>query len=490
MKRRTGWLPRREERGVVQGDAQHGQLQARDLAGHLRRHARVGEDLVEQAADDVDHHVIELAGGGLHQLLAVRPDEVDRHQVGQAVRSAVGSAAGRVPVRRGHAGADEVAGGAGTAGAGHRAVRAAVSARARCRVEFAGAAGDGREAPQQRHQLGVGRRRCAADIGEVAGGVPAGTRARRPRHGAGVHRGVVTARAAAGGRRRRLSSGGGERSSMLVHQLAVADRSQIGAAAARQRRQVGIARIEARDLVARAFHGAHLQAHRLDAAPLQPDDDLRIALGHRLCHRLAEVAGEDAARIGIVGNRLDSPVERGAEDVAAQRVAVFVGAAAAGDRSHVRGQVAQLPFAFVRDQLADALVVHALLDLAVVDQAERLPVGRGGLGLGLETRFELVPDLVLQRVVERALEAAEVAAQILLRGKDRHPFGAAAGRRRELLAHASRHRGDGGPELDHGRFHRSLQARFRTSHLWRRSRRCVGEPSGERRRGHAPASIA
>ena len=80
MKRRTGW--RRVEKKVwsLERDAQHRQLQARDLARHLRRHARVGEDLVEQAADDVDHHVIELAGRGLEQLFAVGADQVDRHR--------------------------------------------------------------------------------------------------------------------------------------------------------------------------------------------------------------------------------------------------------------------------------------------------------------------------------------------------------------------------------------------------------------------------
>ena len=85
MKRRTGWRRVEKKVGVAQRDAQHRQLQARDLARHLRRHARVGEDLVEQAADDVDHHVIELAGRGLDQLFAVGADQVDGHQAGEAV---------------------------------------------------------------------------------------------------------------------------------------------------------------------------------------------------------------------------------------------------------------------------------------------------------------------------------------------------------------------------------------------------------------------
>ena len=79
--------------GSAERDAQHRQLQARDLARHLRRHAGVGQDLVEQAADDVDHHVIERAARGLAQLLAVGADQVDRHQAGQAVAAQAAGAA-------------------------------------------------------------------------------------------------------------------------------------------------------------------------------------------------------------------------------------------------------------------------------------------------------------------------------------------------------------------------------------------------------------
>ncbi len=71
---------RREERGVAQRRAQHRQLQPPDLARHLRRHLGVGQDLVEQAADHVDHHVIERAGGGLAQLVAVGDDQVGAGQ--------------------------------------------------------------------------------------------------------------------------------------------------------------------------------------------------------------------------------------------------------------------------------------------------------------------------------------------------------------------------------------------------------------------------
>jgi len=58
-------LARREEARVRERDAQHGQLQSGDLACHLRGDPRVGQDLVEQAADHVDHHVVQRAAGGL-----------------------------------------------------------------------------------------------------------------------------------------------------------------------------------------------------------------------------------------------------------------------------------------------------------------------------------------------------------------------------------------------------------------------------------------
>ena len=104
-------LARREEARVAERGAQHRQLQPRDLARHLRRHLRVGQDLVEQAADDVDHHVIERAVAGLAQLVAVVADQVRRHGQGTARlgrevavarggRAAVGGEAGVLDARR------------------------------------------------------------------------------------------------------------------------------------------------------------------------------------------------------------------------------------------------------------------------------------------------------------------------------------------------------------------------------------------------------
>ena len=70
----------REERRVAQRGAQHGQLQPRDLARHLRRHLGVGQDLFEQGADDVDHHVVQRPRGRLPQLVAVGADQVGQRR--------------------------------------------------------------------------------------------------------------------------------------------------------------------------------------------------------------------------------------------------------------------------------------------------------------------------------------------------------------------------------------------------------------------------
>ena len=51
-----------EVRHLPHRRAQHRQLQPRDLARQLRRHLGVGQDLVEQESDDVDHMVIDVIG--------------------------------------------------------------------------------------------------------------------------------------------------------------------------------------------------------------------------------------------------------------------------------------------------------------------------------------------------------------------------------------------------------------------------------------------
>ena len=351
--------PGREEGLVVQRDAQHRQLQPRDLSRHLRRHARVREDLVEQAADDVDHHVVELAGRGLQQFLAVCADQVDRHQPGQAFVVLRAAAGGQID----RAAAAE-AGNAALRAAPLHAERVAVvtGGAARHCVERARAARDRGQPAQQRHQLRVGlpglafARRATLPRGPGRG-VPRWPTLRRP------------ARDVACASR-----------SMRLPGPTTPTRSPGRLRPEWRESQTLVARIDAMQLIARAVDGAHRQPDRPHAALLQAAQDLAVAGRHRLRHHLAHVARQQLAAVGVVGHRFDRAVQRRAEHIGAQRVALLVGAAGPHHRAHVGGEIAQLPFAFVRDHLAEAVVVHPLLDLAVVDQAERLPVGRWQAG--------------------------------------------------------------------------------------------------------------
>ena len=126
-----------------------------------------------------------------------------------------------------------------------------------------------------------------------------------------------------------------------------------------------------RELVGRT----HREVGRLDAALLQVGDDLAVARRHRVRHRLAELAAEDLLRVGLVGDLLDRLVQRRAEDRAAQRVLRGSAQPWRSMRAHVAVELAQLGLAAVGDQLADPLERDLLLDLAFVDQADRLPVG-------------------------------------------------------------------------------------------------------------------
>jgi hypothetical protein len=97
---------------------------------------------------------------------------------------------------------------------------------------------------------------------------------------------------------------------------------------------------------------------------------------HRVRDRLPELAREDAAALALARDRHDAAVQRRADDLGAQRIPLVVGPPEIEQRAHVGGELAQLVLALVRDHLAEADEVHLLLDLLLVDQAERLPVGR------------------------------------------------------------------------------------------------------------------
>ena len=145
---------RREKAGIVECDPQHRQLQARDLAGHLRRHSVVRQDLVEQAAHHVDHHVVELADRCVHQLLAVRAYQVHRHHRWQPCILKADIRRSRTAVGRG-----------AILWFGSRC-RAACSSGLVCAVrKVAVPAGHRRQPPEQLHQLQVGLRRSSCQTG-------------------------------------------------------------------------------------------------------------------------------------------------------------------------------------------------------------------------------------------------------------------------------------------------------------------------------------
>ena len=153
---------RREETGIDQRHAKNRQLQARDLARHLRRHAAVGQDLVEQAADHVDHHVVELAGGGLQQFFAVRADQVDGHQAAH-VLAVADPRAGAAAQRDGAGVLTTCKAGAGAGmltdlvvSTATRGTEAAARARPARPMQIARPAGQEGQPAQQIHQLGVG----------------------------------------------------------------------------------------------------------------------------------------------------------------------------------------------------------------------------------------------------------------------------------------------------------------------------------------------
>jgi hypothetical protein len=176
------------------------------------------------------------------------------------------------------------------------------------------------------------------------------------------------------------------------------------------------------------------------------------------------------------GDGLDAAVQRGADDLGAQGIPLVVGAAEVEERAHVRGELAQLPLALVRDHLAEAHEVHLLLDLGLVDEAERLPVGRLELALGVDARRELLGDLLAQRFAERVLVGAEVAAQLLLGEHELVALGDLDRGLRLRVQHLGdprRRRGDRRAHHLDGCVERGLGARFDQIHLG-------GKPEGER----------
>ena len=158
-KRRTGWRRDEKKFGSPSAARSTGSCSRAICRASLRRHLGVGQDLVEQEADDVDHHVIERAARRLAQFVAVGADQVRRRRDGPC---------------------------AGVEDAGARAGAAAREALPAVTAPVAGL--DLTEATHQRHQRRVDladRRAAVSSQGIRAarqgGGRPARPARRRPR---------------------------------------------------------------------------------------------------------------------------------------------------------------------------------------------------------------------------------------------------------------------------------------------------------------------
>ena len=77
-------------------------------------------------------------------------------------------------------------------------------------------------------------------------------------------------------------------------------------------------------------------------------------------------------------------------------VTVFVGRAVAHHLPHVGRHLAQFRFAGMSNLLRDAIRVHPLFDLAVVHQAQRLPIGGRLRSLEVRSLTQSFTDLQVE----------------------------------------------------------------------------------------------
>ena len=126
-----------------------------------------------------------------------------------------------------------------------------------------------------------------------------------------------------------------------------------------------------------AFHGAPGAIGRTHATALKIGNDLPVAPWHRSGQGLADFAKEELLSRRVFCYLLDGLVQRGAEDLGAQRIPVRVGPAMTKQRAHVARQLAQLGGAMGGEPLADALERNAFFDLTFVDQTDRCRAGAG-----------------------------------------------------------------------------------------------------------------
>ncbi len=120
---------------------------------------------------------------------------------------------------------------------------------------------------------------------------------------------------------------------------------------------------------------AHGQAQRLHTRMAEVGDDGAIGAAQQSAQRTAQFGRQHLAHVGAVGHGLDATDHGVAHDIGAQRIAFTFAAGFGQHGGHIGVQLAQFPFAGVCDLHAKTFGGDLCFDLAVFDQAQRVPVG-------------------------------------------------------------------------------------------------------------------
>ncbi|OIQ73380.1 hypothetical protein GALL_449830 [mine drainage metagenome] len=335
---------RAEQAGVAQAQTQHRNLQSRQLRLHRRQQLGVGEDVVEQQRHHVDGQPLQRARGHFVQALAVLLDEVDRGGIGAGLVAPV-------------------------------------------HVAQAQPVGE-QQAVEGVAQLWVQPQRLAEDRGtETALGEARRTEARRREAGSGI-----TALRHAGHAPVCLSATAAEQ---LLQRLEM----QFSPAQCGSGQGLALASaLSARARRSGSAASSRAILRRLDLHFRQPLVVERVSILERGRHSLAESAQQRQPLLGIQIHHAQGMVQRAAEHLGPQRIGHRNGALASAQAVEPGAQVAHFPLRLGFEQVGQPRDLHALLQIGVIDQTQRLELGVTGCGQGARA---------LDLFVEHLLEALD-----------------------------------------------------------------------------------
>jgi hypothetical protein len=175
---------------------------------------------------------------------------------------------------------------------------------------------------------------------------------------------------------------------------------------------------------ARVDRRAHAQAGRLHAGLAQIADDGRIGAAHLQREHAAEFALQQVAYVLPLAHRLDALQQGQADGLGPQGIA-FHGLAE--QRSDIALELTQFPFAGVLDFETEAVGRDLAFNLLVLDQAERIP---GGFGAAAAAWGAVLPQPLVQALVEGKREHRRLAVELELRAQQGVALEDVAGRQR------------------------------------------------------------